>query len=147
MFETNNFKAVTKELIEDMKQIVKDADAFLQSTTDHTSENVANLLTRIQEKLKVAQNRLAEFESSLIDKTTETTHEMLQKSLKAINHTIEVTKEAVQKAEGEVKKTAASGKEVAQHTADAAKDAAKKAVVTTREAATKVLTMIEDWLN
>jgi len=79
MSESNG--SMNKEkLIADMKQIVADADALLQATADQTSEKIAGLRTRLQDNLKTARSRLAEAETTLVDKTAQATRDALQKS-------------------------------------------------------------------
>jgi hypothetical protein len=52
MSESNKAGSITKDkLIADMKQIVADADALLQATTDQTGEKIAGLRTRLQDNL------------------------------------------------------------------------------------------------
>lgn len=148
MSESNKLNSTTKDkLIADIKQIVADADAFLQATAEQAGGKAADLYTRIQENMKAAQGRLAEFEATFIDKTTEATREALQNTSEAVNQTVEAIKESAQKTEESVKKAAESGKEAAQHAADSARDAARKAVAVTREAANKALDAMADWIG
>jgi ElaB/YqjD/DUF883 family membrane-anchored ribosome-binding protein len=138
----------TKEkLIDDVKKIVADADALLQATAEQTSEKIDDLHTRIQENLKAAQGRLAEFDATLVDKTMNATREALQKTSEAADQALEAVRDAAQKSEHSVKKVTESGKEAAQHAAETARNTARKAVAATREAANKALDALTDWIR
>lgn len=148
MSESNKPNSMIKDkLIADMKQIVADADALMQATTDQASEKVTDLRIGLRKNLKTAQGRLAEFEATVVDKTTEAIREALQKTLEAANQAAVATMVAAQKAEEAAKNAAGSGKEAAQHAAEAARDAAHKAVAATREAANKALDTMSDWMR
>ena len=148
MSKFNKPDSMTKEkLIADMKQIVADVDALLQATTDQASEKVAGLRIDLRKNLKAAQGRLAAFEATVVDKTTEAIREALQKTAEAANQAAVATMEAAQKAEEAAKKAAGSGEEAAQHAAEAARDTAQKAVAATREAANKALDAMKDWMR
>jgi ElaB/YqjD/DUF883 family membrane-anchored ribosome-binding protein len=148
MSESNTPSSTTKDkLIADIKQIVADADALLQATTDQASEKVAGLRIGLRKNLKTAQGRLAEFEATAVDKTTEAIREALQKISEAANQATVATMEAAQKAEEAAKKVAGSGKDAAQHAAEAARETAQKAVAATREAANKALDAMQDWMR
>jgi ElaB/YqjD/DUF883 family membrane-anchored ribosome-binding protein len=100
MSESNKAGSITKDkLIADMKQIVADADALLQATTDQTGEKIAGLRTRLQDNLKTARSRLAEAETTLVDKTTQATRDALQKISNAANQAADAASVAAQKAE------------------------------------------------
>jgi ElaB/YqjD/DUF883 family membrane-anchored ribosome-binding protein len=147
MSESNTPGSTSKDkLIADMKQMVADADALLQATTDQASEKVAGLRTRLQANLKAAQGRLAEFAATDVDKTRQDIRDALQKTSDAAQHAAEAAKKAAHKAEESVKKAAESGKEAAQHAATAARDEAQKAVAATREAADKALDAMKNWM-
>ncbi|MDO9401896.1 MAG: DUF883 family protein [Polaromonas sp.] len=147
MSEYNKPGATPKDkLIADLKQMVADADALLQATTDQASEKVAGLRTRLQANLKAAPGRLAEFAATDVDKTTQDIRDALQKISDAANQASEAAREAAQKAEDSVKKATESGKEAAQHAATAARDATQKAVAATREAADKALAAMKNWM-
>jgi len=138
MSESNKSGSITKDkLIADMKQIVADADALLQATTDQASEKIAGLRTRLQTNLKAAPSRLAEFAATDVDKTRQDLRDALQKISDAANQAAEAASEAAQKAEDSVKKATESGKEAAQHAAEAARDAANKALNAITEMARK----------
>jgi ElaB/YqjD/DUF883 family membrane-anchored ribosome-binding protein len=144
MSESNTPSSTPKDkLIADIKQIVADADALLQATTDQASEKVADLRIGLQKNLKT----LAEFEATAVDKTTEAIREALQTISDAANQATVTTMEAAQKAEEAAKKAVGSGKDAAQHAAETAKDAAQKAVAATREAANKALDAMQDWMR
>lgn len=147
MSEYNKPGATPKDkLIADLKQMVADADALLQATTDQASEKVAGLRTRLQANLKAAPGRLAEFAATDVGKTTQDIRDALQKISDAANQASEAAREAAQKAEDSVKKATESGKEAAQHAATAARDATQKAVAATREAADKALAAMKNWM-
>ena len=148
MSESNKAGSITKDkLIADMKQIVADADALLQATTDQASEKIAGLRTRLQKNLKAAPSRLAEFAATDVDKTRQDLRDALQKTSDAAQHAAEAAAEAAQKAEESVKKAVESSKEATRHAAEAARDAAQKAVAATREAADKALDAIQNWMR
>lgn len=147
MSESMPPNSTTKEkLIADMKQIVADADALLQATTDQASERVTGLRIGLRKNLKAAQSRLDEFEATVVDKTTEAIRDALQKTSEAANQAVLATMAATQRAEEAAKKAAGSGK-AAQHAAEAARDAAEKAVAATRETANKALDAMQDWMR
>ncbi len=148
MSEFNKPGSITKDkLIADVKQIVADADALLQATTDQASEKIAGLRTRLQANLKAAPDRLAEFAATDVDKTRQDLRDALQKTSDAAQRAAEAAVEAAQKAEESVKKTVESSKEAAQQTAEAARDAAQKAVTATKEAADKALDAMQSWMR
>jgi ElaB/YqjD/DUF883 family membrane-anchored ribosome-binding protein len=148
MSESNKPNSMLQDkLIADVRQIVADADALLQATTNQASEKVAGLRIGLRNNLKSAQGRLAEFETTVVDKTTEAIREALQKTSEEANQAAVATMEAAQKADEAAKKAVGSGKEAAQHAAEAARDAAQKAVAATREAANKTLDAMQDWMR
>ncbi|MDF1485834.1 DUF883 domain-containing protein [Ramlibacter sp. H39-3-26] len=148
MSESNKSGSITKDkLIADMKQIVADADALLQATADQAGKKIADLRTRLQDNLKTAPSRLAEFAATDIDKTRQDIRDALQKASDAAQHAAEAAAEAAQKADESVKNAAESGKEAAQHAAEVARDAAQKAVAATREAADKALDALQNWMR
>lgn len=145
MSESNTPSSTPKDkLIADIKQIVADADALLQATTDQASEKIAGLRTRLQANLKAAPDRLADFAATDVDKTRQDLRDALQKISDAANQAAEAAGDAAQKAEEAAKKVAGSGKDAAQHAAEAARDAAQKAVAATREAANKALDAVTE---
>jgi len=147
MSEFNKPGSITKDkLIADVKQIVADADALLQATTDQASEKIAGLRTRLQANLKAASDRLAEFAATDVDKTRQDLQDALQKISDAANQAAEAAGDAAQKAEESVKKAVESGKDAAQHAAAAARDATQKAVAATRDAADKALDAMKNWM-
>lgn len=147
MSDSNKPGSITKDkLIADLKQVVADADALLQATADQAGEKVAGLRTRLQENLKAAQDRLAEFAATDVDKTRQDLRDALQKISDAANQAAEAAGEAAQKAEESVKKAVESGKDAAQHAAAAARDATQKAVAATRDAADKALDAMKNWM-
>ena len=144
MSEYNKPGATPKDkLIADLKQMVADADALLQATTDQASEKIAGLRTRLQANLKAAPGRLAEFAATDVDKTTQDFRDALQKISDAATQASEAASEAAQKAEDSVKKATESGKEAAQHAAAAA----QKTVAATRTATDKALKAMQDWMR
>ncbi|MDD2274071.1 MAG: DUF883 family protein [Desulfuromonadaceae bacterium] len=148
MPELKKLNSSTKDkLIADIKQIIADADALLQTTADQAGEKAADLHSRIQENLKAAQGRLAEFDARLVDKATKATRETLRKASEAVNQAVVAAGEAAQKSEEAVKKAAESGKETTRHAAETAREAAQKAVAATREAANKVLDAMTNWIG
>lgn len=148
MSESKRLNSMTKDkLIADIKQIIADADALLRTTADQAGDKVADLHTRIQENLKSAQGRLAEFDVRLVDKATKATRETLRKASEAVNQAVESAGEAAQKSEEAVKKAAESGKETTRHAAETAREVAQKAVAATREAANKVLDAMTNWIE
>lgn len=147
MSQSNKPNSLAKDkLIADMKQIVADADALLQATTDQASEKVAGLRTRLQANLKAAPGQLAEFEATLVDQTTGTIRNALQKTADAANQAAEAAGEAAQKAEESVKKAAGASKEAVQHAAEVARDAAKKALAATKKAANEAMEAMQEWM-
>jgi ElaB/YqjD/DUF883 family membrane-anchored ribosome-binding protein len=148
MSEYNKPGATPKDKLNPEKQqTVADAEALFQATTEQASEKGADLRIGLRKNLKAAQGRLAEFEATAVDKTTEAIREALQKISEAANQATVATMEAAQKAEEAAKKAAGSGKDAAQHAAEAARDAAQKAVAATREAANKALDAMQDWMR
>lgn len=148
MFEFNKRDSTAKDkLIADIKKIAADADALLQASTDQASEKVADLCIGLRQNLKAAQGRLAEFEDTVVDQTTEAIREALHKASEEANHAAVATLEAARKAEEVANNAAESGKEAAQHAAEAARDAAQKAISATRVAANKTLDAMADWMH
>jgi len=148
MSNPKKINSTTKEkLIDDVKKIVADADALLQATAEQTGEKIDDLHTRLQENMKAAQGRLAEFEATFVHKSTEATREALQKTSEAVSQAVEAARDAAQKTEESVKKATGSGKEAAQHASETARNAARKAVAATREAANKALDALTDWIR
>ena len=144
MSDSNKPGSMTKDkLIADLKQMLADAEALLQATTDQAGEKIAGLRTRLQENLKAASGQLAEFAATDVDKTTQDIRDALQKISDAANQAAEAAGEAAQKAEESVKKAVESGKEAAQHAAAAA----QKTVAATRTAADKALKAMQDWMR
>jgi ElaB/YqjD/DUF883 family membrane-anchored ribosome-binding protein len=147
MTESNKPNSTTKDkLIAELKQMLADADALLQATTDQAGEKIAGLRTRLQANLKAAPDRLAEFAAADVKETRQDLRDALQKISDAANQATEAAGEAAQKAEESLKKAGESGKESAQHAATAARDAAQKAVAATRAAADKALDAMEKWM-
>lgn len=148
MPESNTPKQTTKdELVAGLKQVLADAQALLHATADQAGEKLASVRTRLQENLQTASGQLAEFETLLVSKTTETSRDALQKMADATKLAAEAASEAAQKAEESVKKATESGKEATQHAATAARDAAQKAVAATQEAADKALAAVRHWMQ
>jgi ElaB/YqjD/DUF883 family membrane-anchored ribosome-binding protein len=138
MSESNTPSSTPKDkLIADLKQMLADADALLQATTDQAGEKIAGLRTRLQANLKAAPDRLAEFAAADVKETRQDLRDALQKISDAANQAAEAASEAAQKAEDSVKKATESGKEAAQHAAEAARDAANKALNAITEMARK----------
>jgi ElaB/YqjD/DUF883 family membrane-anchored ribosome-binding protein len=144
MSESNKPGATPKDkLIADLKQMLADAEALLQATTDQAGEKIAGMRTRLQANLKAASGQLAEFAATDVDKTRQDVRDALQKISDAATQASEAASEAAQKAEDSVKKATESGKEAAQHAAAAA----QKTVAATRTAADKALKAMQDWMR
>ena len=62
--------AVSKEkLLEDLRQMVADAEELLKATANQSGEVAAVARTRIQESLKVVKSRLHAAENAVIERT------------------------------------------------------------------------------
>lgn len=70
MSESQTSTVVSQEkLVSDIRAVIADAEDILKATADQTGEKIANLRTRIQERLLDARIRLDAAEAVLIDKT------------------------------------------------------------------------------
>jgi ElaB/YqjD/DUF883 family membrane-anchored ribosome-binding protein len=58
-----------EKLVSDIRAVIADAEDILKATADQTGEKIANLRTRIQERVLDARIRLDAAEAVLIDKT------------------------------------------------------------------------------
>ncbi|HAU56720.1 MAG TPA: hypothetical protein DCW87_03630 [Comamonadaceae bacterium] len=144
MSESNKPGTTSKDkLIADLKQMLADTDALLQATTGQVNEKITGLRTRLQENLKTAPDRLAEFAAADVDETRQDIRDALQKISDATTQASEAASEAAQKAEDSVKKATESGKEAAQHAAAAA----QHTLAAARAAADKALKAIQDWMR
>jgi ElaB/YqjD/DUF883 family membrane-anchored ribosome-binding protein len=63
---------VTKEkMVDDLKQVIVDAEALLQATAHQTEDKVADLRARLVDNIHTARERLAEADAALRAKTRE----------------------------------------------------------------------------
>lgn len=70
MSESQTSTVVSQEkLVSDIRAVIADAEDILKATADQTGEKIANLRTRIQERILDARIRLDAAEAILIDKT------------------------------------------------------------------------------
>lgn len=70
MSESQNSNLSSQEkLVSDIRAVIADAEDILKVTADQTGEKIANLRSRIQERLLDARIRLSAAEEVLIDKT------------------------------------------------------------------------------
>jgi ElaB/YqjD/DUF883 family membrane-anchored ribosome-binding protein len=70
MSESQTSTVVSQEkLVSDIRAVIADAEDILKATADQTGEKIANLRTRIQERVLDARIRLDAAEAVLIDKT------------------------------------------------------------------------------
>lgn len=65
----NDFAVPKEKLIEDLQQMVADAEELLKATANQSGEVAAIARARIQESLKVIKSRLRAAESAVIDRT------------------------------------------------------------------------------
>lgn len=74
--ETNITKHATtipkERLMEDLRQVVTDAEELLRATANQAGEGAASARARIQDSLKSAKTRLAAAQGSMIERTRET---------------------------------------------------------------------------
>ena len=70
MSESQTSTVVSQEkLVSDIRAVIADAEDILKATADQTGEKIANLRTRIQERVLDARIRLDAAEAVLTDKT------------------------------------------------------------------------------
>lgn len=58
-----------EKLVVDIRAVIADAEDILKATADQTGEKIANLRTRLQDRLLGARIRLDAAEAALIEKT------------------------------------------------------------------------------
>ena len=58
-----------EKLVVDIRAVIADAEDILKATADQTGEKIANLRTRLQDRLLGARIRLDAAETALIEKT------------------------------------------------------------------------------
>ena len=61
-----------EKLVVDIRAVIADAEDILKATADQTGEKIANLRTRLQDRLLRARNRLDAAETALLEKTRTT---------------------------------------------------------------------------
>lgn len=67
---THSSITVSKEkLMEDLKQVVTDAEELLRATSSQAGENAAAARARIQKSLHVARERLLDAEEAVVERT------------------------------------------------------------------------------
>jgi ElaB/YqjD/DUF883 family membrane-anchored ribosome-binding protein len=70
MSDSQNSPLTSQEkLVMDIRAVIADAEDILKATADQTGEKIANLRTRVQDRLLGARIRLDAAEAALIDKT------------------------------------------------------------------------------
>lgn len=70
MSDTQTSSVTSQEkLVTDIRAVIADAEEILKATADQTGEKIANLRTRVQDRLLGARIRLDAAEAALIDKT------------------------------------------------------------------------------
>ena len=58
-------KAVTAQLMEDLRVVVEDAEALIKATAGHTGEKFEHARSRAEESLRAARARLADIEGEV----------------------------------------------------------------------------------
>ena len=70
MSDTQNTSLTSQEkLVVDIRAVIADAEDILKATADQTGEKIANLRTRLKDRLLGARIRLDAAEAALIEKT------------------------------------------------------------------------------
>lgn len=65
----NSSLSSQEKLVVDIRAVIADAEDILKATADQTGEKIANLRTRLQDRLLGARIRLDAAEAALIEKT------------------------------------------------------------------------------
>jgi len=66
-----NIAAPKEKLMEDLRQVVADAEELLRATANQAGEGAATARARIQESLQVVKTRMVAAEDAVIERTRE----------------------------------------------------------------------------
>lgn len=65
----NSSLSAQEKLVVDIRAVIADAEDILKATADQTGEKIANLRTRVQDRLLGARIRLDAAEAAVVEKT------------------------------------------------------------------------------